>query len=233
MNDVLKIANEFPLWIICAITVLITLVQSVLYLRLSKKTSEKLGITKERCSKAFKTGVIASIGPSVSVFIIMVGLMSVIGGPISWMRLSIIGAAQTELVAANFGAQAAGTELGSDSYDETALIVSYMTMALNGCGWLLMVAFFGHKIDIVRKKIGGTTPQSLALFVSAAMIALYGNLSVGSIIIDIPTAISVISAGLSMLLLIAISKKYVFLKEYNLGIAMLLGMIVATVTSNL
>lgn len=59
----------------------------------------------------------------------------------SWMRLSIIGAAPTELVAANFWAQAAGTELGSSSYDRTALIVSYFTMALNGCDWLLLVAF--------------------------------------------------------------------------------------------
>ena len=233
MEDVLKIANSSPLWFICAGTVLITLIQSILYLRLSKKTSAVLGISKERCNKAFKTGVIASIGPSISVFIIMVGLMAVIGGPISWMRLSIIGAAQTELVAANFGAQAAGTELGSPGYDKTALIVSYFTMALNGCGWLLLVAFFGHKIDIVRKKVGGTTPQALAVFVAAAMVALYGNLSVGSMMVNTPTAVSVLAAGISMLLLLQISKKYSFLREYNLGIAMLVGMAVATVVGGM
>lgn len=233
MEETLKIANTPLLWIICAGTVLITLIQSILYLRLSKKTSEALGISRERCSKAFKTGIITSIGPSISVFVIMVGLMAVIGGPMSWMRLSIIGAAPTELVAANFGAQAAGTELGSSSYDRTALIVSYFTMALNGCGWLLLVAFFGHKIDIVRKKVGGTTPQALAVFVAATMVALYGNLSVGSIIINTPTAISVIVAGICMLLLLQISKKYPFLKEYNLGIAMLVGMAIATVAGGI
>lgn len=51
MEDVLKIANTPLLWIICASTVLITLIQSILYLRLSKKTSEALGILRERCSK--------------------------------------------------------------------------------------------------------------------------------------------------------------------------------------
>ncbi len=41
-------------------------------------------------------------GPVVAIFIIMVGLMSVIGAPMAWMRLSVIGAAPTELTAATW-----------------------------------------------------------------------------------------------------------------------------------
>ena len=53
-------------------------------------------------------GLISAIGPALGVFIVMVGLMASIGGPMAWLRLSIIGAAATELSAANIGAEACG-----------------------------------------------------------------------------------------------------------------------------
>ena len=77
------------------------------------------------------------IGPALGVFIVMVGLMASIGGPMAWLRLSIIGAAATELSAANIGAEACGVTLGTEQYTLICLAVSWFTMALNGAGWLL------------------------------------------------------------------------------------------------
>ena len=58
---------------------------------------------------AFRTGLITAIGPSIAVFIVMVGMMSVVGGPVTWLRLAVIGAAPTELTAATIGAEAVGS----------------------------------------------------------------------------------------------------------------------------
>ena len=49
----------------------------------------------------------------------MVGLMSVIGAPMAWMRLAVIGAAPTELTAATVGADAVGVTFGGEGYDLT------------------------------------------------------------------------------------------------------------------
>lgn len=61
-------------------------------------------------------GLTSAIGPALGVFVVMLGLMSAIGGPIAWQRLSIIGAAPTELTAATMAAQAQGLELGGQGY---------------------------------------------------------------------------------------------------------------------
>ena len=49
----------------------------------------------------------------------------------AWLRLSIIGAAATELSAANIGAEACGVTLGTEQYTLICLAVSWFTMAYN------------------------------------------------------------------------------------------------------
>ena len=97
-QELLQIANRPIFWILSAFPVIICLLQSIFYIRLSKKTAEKVGLTQEQCNSAFKSGLINAIGPSIGVFIVLVGMMAVIGGPMAWQRLSIIGSAGLESV---------------------------------------------------------------------------------------------------------------------------------------
>ena len=110
--DYLTIANSPVFWGLCGITVLISLAQALLFMRQAKKAAVEVNLEKGLANKAFKIGLISAIGPACGVFIVMVGLMASIGGPMAWLRLSIIGAAATELSAASMGAQAAGVEFG-------------------------------------------------------------------------------------------------------------------------
>ena len=99
-------------------------------MRMARKTATKIHLPEEIPNKAFRIGLISAIGPAMGVFIVMVGLMAAIGGPMSWTRLSIIGAAPTELTAATYGAQASGVELGGAGYTLTAMAASWFAMAL-------------------------------------------------------------------------------------------------------
>lgn len=136
--DYLSIANAPVFWGLCGITVLISLGQALLFMRQANKTSAEVNLPQELPKKAFKIGMISAIGPACGVFIVMVGLMASIGGPMAWLRLSIIGAAATELSAATMGAQAAGVEFGGEGYTLTIMAVSWFAMALNGAGWLVV-----------------------------------------------------------------------------------------------
>ena len=209
-EEILKLANQLILWPLCAVVVLISLIQAILYTRLANKTAKTLGITSETCQKAFKAGLITAIGPAISGFIVMVGMISVIGAPMSWMRLSIIGAATTEMAGAQFGAEAMGVKFGGPDYNEVALVVSWITMAANGCGWLISASIMGSKLEKLRTKISGGNQAGLALL----------------------SAASVLAAALTMFILVKfVSKTKIGLKirEYNLGIAMLVGMAVALI----
>ncbi len=239
---VLKAANAGMVWGIAIVIVLIVLVQSLLYTKLSFETAAKIGFPREKCVLGFRSGAVTAIGPSIAVFIVMVGMMSVVGGPITWLRLSIIGAAPTELTAATVGAQALGVEFGSDKYDLMALASSWWTMAVNGTGWLLITALFTHKLEDLREKVGGGDAKWLAIISGAAMLGCFGFLNSRTIIQGIKgLAAGKIGGGgplyatlgglISMMILVRISRKFPALREYNLGIAMLIGMAAAVVLS--
>ena len=133
--DYLQIANSWPVWLCAGACVAIIVVQAVAFAKLCYKNAPLVGLSKADCSKSFKCGMVTAIGPSLSCFIGAISMITVVGGPLAWMRLSMIGAAPTELTAATTGAAAYGVELGGAGYDIYAMANSWLTMALNGCGW--------------------------------------------------------------------------------------------------
>lgn len=224
-NDILKITNEFGLWIVACGFVAVVVVQVILYSKLSFKASKDTNLSKKDCWKAMRTGMISSIGPNMGVFVVMIGLISVIGGPLSWARLAVIGGPATELYAASMGAQAYGVELGGTGYDLTALATTWWAMAINGIGWITFVALFAPKMESIREKIGGGDERWLGIFGIAATLGL------GSYII-VPKALegggnfaAIVGSGIVMFVILKLSERITLLKEYALGIAMVCGLI--------
>lgn len=231
-EEILRVANGFGVWIIAGILVSLVAVQAVMYVKLAYSVAEKLGMKKETCKVAFRTGMVTAIGPVIAIFIVMVGMMSVIGGPMSWMRLAIIGAAPGELTAARVGAEAAGVEFGSAAYDLNALATSWWTMAVNGAGWLLVVGLFSHKLEDLREVIGGGNSKWLAVLSGAAMLGVFGYLNSGDVVSGGSRLAAVFFSALSMVIMITfVIKKVPVIKEYSLGIAMLIGMFAAVFVS--
>jgi len=229
MDQVLKVANEWGAWLAAAPVVIIALIQALLYYRQSMKVGQEIGLEKTDLHKAFKTGIITSIGPVIAVFIVMVGLMSVIGGPLAWMRLSVIGSAPTELTAARLGADAAGVEFGGEGYNLQVMAVSWSTMILNGIGWLLFVGLFAHKLEDLREKVANGDSRWLGILSGAAMLGVFGYLNADYVLSLSGPFVAAVVGALAMIALLKISESFRPIKEYSLGIAMLLGMFFATI----
>jgi len=228
-EDVLRVANSLGVWLMAAPIVILTIIQAYLYYKQIYKTAGMMELTPDQLKRAFRAGAVTAIGPSIAIFIIMVGLMSVIGAPMAWMRLAVIGAAPTELTAATVGADAVGVKFGGEGYDLYAMSVSWWTMAINGCGWLLFVGLFAHKLEAFRDKMGAGDPVWLAILTSAAMICVVWYLNGRNIItLNCPLTAAVVG-GVSMVILLKLADKATWLKEYTLGIAMLIGMTVAAI----
>ena len=179
--DYLTIANSPVFWGLCGITVLISLAQALLFMRQAKKAAVEVNLEKGLANKAFKIGLISAIGPACGVFIVMVGLMASIGGPMAWLRLSIIGAAATELSAASMGAQAAGVEFGGQGYTLTVMAVSWFAMALNGAGWLLVSGTATPALDTLRGPLSGGDTKWLAVLSGACSLGIFGYLNANEI----------------------------------------------------
>lgn len=226
MDDII---NSPLLWVICSVTVIVVVAQCILYFRLARKNAHSMGVSEVNCRRAFKVGAITAIGPSLSILIVMVGLMAVLGNPLTWMRLTIIVSAANELTGARMGAEAAGVTFGGEGYDENALFVSWFGMALNGIGSLVAVVLFSGHLEKMRNKIASKNPKILAFISGAAMAAIYGNLSSAELKNGGPNMVAWATAGLTMFVLFHVSKKFTKLKEYNLGIAMIVGTVVGAI----
>ncbi len=231
--DYLSIANSWPVWLCAFAGVAIIIIQSVSFAKLCYKNAPLVGLTKSECGKSFRSGMITAIGPSISCFIGAISMIATVGGPLAWMRLSMIGAAPTELTAAATGAAAYGVEVGGAGYDLTVMANSWLTMALNGCGWLLMVVLLTPRMGKVREKVGGGDEIWLGLITVAASIGLFGYMASQyyvQIVKVPPTAWSAIAGTVVMLLCTKLSSKAAWLKEYGLGIAIVAGIIVGALT---
>ena len=238
--DYLQISNLPIMWFLCSFTVIIAAVQAVLFIRAANKATKECRIDPEIPKKAFRIGLVTAIGPALGVFIVMVGLMSAIGGPMSWLRLSIIGAAPTELAAATNGATAAGVTLGGEGYTLEILAVSWFAMALNGAGWLLVTGVATPSLEVLREKLSGGDTHWLGYMSAACSIGIFGYLNINSIVskgflnggpvISIGNLVAVVSGALCMMALGKwVTPKHPKLAEYSLGIAMLFGIACALI----
>lgn len=232
--DYLAISNLPIFWVLASITVIVSAVQTILYVRQANKATRECNLDPQLPKQAFKIGLISAIGPACGVFIVMVGLMSAIGGPIAWLRLSIIGAAATELSAATMGATAAGVELGGEGYTLTVLAVSWFAMALNGAGWLVFTGIATPGLEKLRDKMSGGDMGWLAAMSAACSIGIFGYLNANSMVkgtsLAVGPTIAILSGALSMMAIGRfIVPKHPKLAEYSLGIAMIVGIACAII----
>ena len=233
--DYLAISNLPIFWLLASLTVIVSAVQTILFVRQANKATRECHLDPQLPKQAFKIGLISAIGPACGVFIVMVGLMAAIGGPMAWLRLSIIGAAATELSAATMGATASGVTLGGEGYTLTVLAVSWFAMALNGAGWLVFTGVATPALEKLRDKMSGGDIGWLAAMSAACSIGIFGYLNANQMIgaggsIAVGPAIAVLTGALSMMgISHFIVPKHPKLAEYSLGIAMIIGIACAIV----
>lgn len=89
--DAMKIANGLPMWIACGIPVCMVLIQAITFFKKAYAAGEKVDLTKGQMKEAIRSAAITSIGPSIVVLSGMLSLLITVGGPVAWMRLSLIG----------------------------------------------------------------------------------------------------------------------------------------------
>lgn len=234
MNNAMQIANSPAIWILAGITVLIVITQTGLFMRLAYRASKtkQVNVSGAQCNRALRAGIVSAIGPAFGVFVVMIGLIAVLGGPMAWLRLSVIGGASTELTAATVGVKTAGGDIAAGDISMMELSTAWWTMTINACGWLVVVFLFGSRMEKVRTRIGGGDSRWMEIFSSAATLGIFGAFCSEYIVTGIQTAdfktiIATVGAGAAMWIFLTLSKKFKWLSEYSLGLAMIVGLFAA------
>lgn len=229
--DYMKIANSPILWFAAAPAVILAVFQSFVFAKKSYASGKQMGLTETQMKDAMKSSLITSIGPS---FVVLTGLLSLlvtVGGPMAWMRLSYIGSVMFELMAAGFGTEAVGVQMGIDPMTELAFTNAVWTMILGSLGWIVFSVLTADKMGKFQDRVAKGDKAIVTIISTAAVLGAFAALVSPHILRMNNNTIAAVAGGLIMLVLSLIIKKKntKWLKEWALAIALFGGMIVAAI----
>ena len=227
----LEVMNTWPFWVVGGLLVVWVLFQALLYVRLSFKEAEKIGFPKEKLKTAIGNGAFVAIGPSMASVAVLIALMAVLGGPIAWHRDAVIGAPQTDLAAATMGAEAMGFDgLGGPDFTLQGAANAILIMAINGCGWLIIITIFTPHLDKMRVKLAGGDTVWLMLLSTGATLGVFGNFAANQMAQATDRLVGVVVAFTVQFLLDKfVADRYKWTKSYIIGVSLALGLTAAAI----
>lgn len=232
--DIMKLANSIPMWIACAIPVSVVVFQSVFFGLKAHRAKDKLGISDQQEKAAIKSAAITAIGPSIVILASMLSLLVTVGGPIGWMRLSLIGAVMYESTAAGIGTSSVGVTLGVDPMTAQAFTQGIWTMVVGSLVWVLFGTFSADKMAKVQDKVTKGNRTLMITIAGAAVIGVFAAMTANNFIQLAKSdggasltlnkySLSAVLGGLLMWISTLLGKKFnwAWMKDWNLTIAIL------------
>ncbi len=238
-----KIANSTVMLVLCSIVILIVVLQAIIFIRKAISRGKELGMDESIIKPTIKNSVLLSIVPSLPVIVLMLALSVPLGRYFPWLRLSVVGGAAYEGIAANIGAQSVGLEDISDpnlTPDHFIIIAFIMTIGI--VGGMVFNILFMKQIDkaaiTARNKAMRTGSKGfLTIFSAALLVAMLAVISTPYVLNtqNIEAIIAFLSSGFAVLGLNKLADKLnkSALKEFSFTIALLIGIGAVIVYTNL
>ena len=145
------------------------------------------------------------------------------------MRLNDVGAARSELGVSAIAAGLVGQTPGAAGFDAQGFTYSLWGMALNNFGWLfvtlILTSRMGKIVDGLNAKFD---PKLINMAMQGAVFGLFGYLLVNAAYGKGSAYYAAAAASAIAMFLLSKFVKNQRLQELSLGIAMVVGMVVAT-----
>jgi hypothetical protein len=197
----------------------------LLFMGKSWRRARKIGYTREQLWRVVKNSLSYTLVPAIAILAGFFSLAPMLGIPLSWWRLSIIGNTVYELMAADTALRTAGVTTAAAATSKEFILVMY-TMAVGIMGGMLMAALISKSIQKGTLRVKNRDPRWGALAVSTFILTLlvvlitplFSRLSVALL-----TLLTSAAAALGLNLLI---KQYrlIWLRSFSLVISMLTAM---------
>ncbi|WP_404291152.1 DUF5058 family protein [Glutamicibacter arilaitensis] len=225
-TDILAVANSPVLWA-CAIGVFLVIVlQSVIYMKAAKVAAPHIGMSQQEIKRSFNAGAISALGPSLAVVMVAVALLTVFGTPAVLVRIGLIGSVSYETAAAAIAVNTAGAELGGPTYTQAVFGLALAAMSLGGAMWMIATLVLTPLLKRGDSALRKVNPAIMMVVPGAAMVAAFMVLGIG----ELPKSwIHVVAFGssaviMTVLMLIAKQVDKPWIKEWALGIAIILSL---------
>lgn len=236
MEDYSVITNAAYFYAVGFLIFLIIMVQAVLFMRLAWKEGKRLGIDSQKMFRGLRAGMAASVLPSVSIVLILLGMAGKLGAPFPWIRLSVIGSGPYELLAAGIGAKSMGLSgLEDKGFNVFAFANAAWVMTIGATWSGLMVFLFTRTIKKHYNKLAGKDPEWMRIITNAAFFGVVCVFLAEPVIRGGIPLLTLLSGAMIMVLFVILIVKFKceFLKEFALPVSMLGAMTAAALFSGI
>ena len=228
-TDILSIANIPVLWVLAIGVFGAIILQTVIYMRAARKAGPAADISQTELKQSFRAGAVAAIGPSLAVVLVSIALMTLFGTPAVLVRIGLVGSAATESASASLAATTMGATLGGPGYNQGVFAVAFMAMSMSGAMWMISTLILTPILRRGDSKLRRVNPALMAIVPAAALIGAFASLGIAELGKTPVHIITVIVSALVMGICLALAKKFdvAWLREWGLGISILVGLFVA------
>lgn len=246
MNKYLAQVNSLPFYLIVGGVLLFILIMCIVFLVKSYRAGIAIGMDKKVMRRAIMSSATFSVLPGVSILLGVIALSGSLGVPLSWLRLSVVGALQYELNVAEIAATSLGLSGLKVSEMSIAVFVTIALVMTAGILSGILCCIFGLKkyLGKLQKKEKKTenTKNTRPGFGAYATIAMFIGLCsayIGSYVgtwTAYKNYIPLFVAGISALVMavfeyLITKKKMEWLENFSVAASMIIGMTAAVLIS--
>jgi hypothetical protein len=227
------------MWIVGFLFAGNALVCSYFFYRLAKKTGRRMKMKEEIMHEALKASFITSLGPAMAAFVGLTVLVIALGGAYAFARESAaVGSIMYELIAARFGADAAGVPLTREGMTVAALPIIFWVAAIGSFGWVLTGGVFTRWLPKLKELLGGGDMNRLQIITVAMMLGAFGRMLTNDSIKPLltkgqwPAMVASITGGAAAAIWLKTCDRLgkPNMKEYFLIAALIVGMFFGQIT---
>jgi hypothetical protein len=189
--------------------------------------------------EALKASFITSLGPAMGAFVGLTVMVLALGGAYAFARESAaVGSIMYELIAARFGAEAAGVPLTREGMTVAALPIIFWVGAIGSFGWVLTGGVFTRWLPKLKDLLGGGDTNRLQVISVAMMLGAFGRMLTNDSIKPLiakgqwPAIVASVTGGLAAAIWLKSAEKMgkPSIKEYFLVVALIVGMVCGQIT---
>lgn len=234
----LEVANSHLMFGLCFTVILVVVVQSVLFIRTAWKRGLELGMEKPLMKKAMTNAAIFSVIPSLPIIIMLMVLSVPLGEYFPWLRLSVVGSAIYESMAADAVAKSYGLGGMSDPGFNLPIFTTAMWVMTIGIVWgIIFNIFFMRSLDKFSKKAKASNNTFVPVFSAALFIGMLSIMSAPYVVntanITGIVAFAVAAAASMGCGYVARQTGLRAVSEFSLPISLLIGMGAAIIYSRM
>lgn len=238
--------NSPVMYLICGTVILSVVIICIIFMVKAWREGVRVGIDKSKMKKTIVASASFTALPSISILLGVISLAGVLGFPIPWMRLSVVGALQYEGPAAEMAVQGMGFSGLSAEIMNGQVFVNCVIVMTVGIIWgaLFCLLFLKRYQKKVVSKVGKNDSRWGTVMFNAMFVGMVCAF-IGTAFADLrgyrdksPTFLSLIAALMAaafmgVFTLIIKKTKAKWLESFSLSLSMLLGMGSAVVARQL